>query len=711
MNGYWNHIPLFRYLVPFVVGIIISIQFRLQQPEIRYIFFCFVIIYFLFQLINKLSASFSLQAVHGFLLNILLIFGGAFIVIEDTPLYRENYFINNTDSVTIFQCRIIKPPEFTEKNIKLYVDVDIAFKDSISTIVAGKSIIYIPKDSADEKIFNYGDIVYVHNKFTEPQSPKNPSAFNYKKFLYNQKIYHVAFLKEYDYRTSGQNHAKIQWKLIFRCKEYFIRLMEQKIKDKDALAVGEALIIGQKSIIDEEVQQAYANTGTMHILAVSGLHVGILFVILEILFKPFNFFIKKRSLAALIKTIIILIIIWLYACLSGLSPSVNRSAVMFTFLAFGKLYDRRVDSFNILFVSMFPLLLDDPYQITQVGFQLSYLAVGGIVFFQPWINKLWKPSNHIYKYFWSLTSVSIAAQLATSPVGIFYFHQFPNYFLISNIIAIPVSFIILVLGVAFFIVGSLPFIGSGVAFLLEWSLRIMNYSVISIDKLPFAVTDNLFLGMPETIMVYFSIIFLGAFITLKDKKYLMYMLIFILPVAAGVSLRNIDNLNRKEIVFYYMKKNMAILINNGTKGYIFTDDDSLLISPEYKFNLKNDLIKKGISSPVLIYYTNQKEFIPLDSSFYYHYPFLSYHNQNIYFLDKETRNDSVIDPLLINYVLITQNPYLKIDSVNNKFGNAIYLIDNNNLWKSNNYWVREFGKQGIPVYSVKGDGVFVINSW
>lgn len=189
------------------------------------------------------------------------------------------------------------------------------------------------------------------------------------------------------------------------------------------------------------------------------------------------------------------------------------------------------------------------------------------------------------------------------------------------------------------------------------------------------------------------------------------MLIFILPVAAGVSLRNIDNLNRKEIVFYYMKKNMAILINNGTKGYIFTDDDSLLISPEYKFNLKNDLIKKGISSPVLIYYTNQKEFIPLDSSFYYHYPFLSYHNQNIYFLDKETRNDSVIDPLLINYVLITQNPYLKIDSVNNKFGNAIYLIDNNNLWKSNNYWVREFGNQGIPVYSVKGDGVFVINSW
>ncbi|MFI5172326.1 MAG: ComEC/Rec2 family competence protein [Chitinophagales bacterium] len=710
MTGYWNHIPLFRYLVPFVFGIIISIQFELQQHWIGILFFLLLIIYFLFQVIKKLATSFPLQSMHGWLLNLILVFGGAFLVIEDTPLYRDNYFMNGADSLTIFECRINKPPEFTEKNIKLYVEVDLAIDENISRKVKGKSILYIPKDSLASQNFIYGDILYTANKFTEPQSPKNSGEFNYKKYLFNQKVYHIAFLKQNDYRNSNISNAKFQWQVIFNCKQNFILLMEEHIHDKDALAVGEALIIGQKSAIDDEVQQAYADTGTMHILAVSGLHVGILFIILEMLFKPLGFFMKKRSVAALIKTIIILVIIWIYACLSGLSPSVNRSAVMFTFLAFGRLYERRIDSFNIMFVSMFPLLLDDPYQITQVGFQLSYLAVGGIVFFQPWIYKLWKPANIILKYFWSLSSVSIAAQLGTSPIGIFYFHQFPNYFLLSNMIAIPVSFLILILGVAFFIFGFLPWVGGGIGFLLEWSLRIMNYSVIRIDKLPFAVTNNLFLSAPETILMYIAIIFFGAFMVIKERKYFLYLLTSLLLVTTLSIKRKIENSNRNEIVFYSLKKNTAILINENNHGYILTDDDSLLVSDEYKFHIKNNLLKKGIRDPHIIDYTSQSTFMPSDSSFYFHYPFLSYLGKDIIFLDKTTGNDSVTHPELIDYALIIHNPYLKIDTAHLLFSNAIYLIDNSNTWKSNNYWVKQFGTLHGRIYSIKSDGAFNIGA-
>ena len=707
MTGYWNHIPLFRYLVPFVFGIIISIQLQLQAIVYVYCFFGVVFIYFLFQIIHKLSSSFRLQPVHGFLFHLVLFFGGICIVIKDTPVYHDDYFMLNADSISLFECRINKPPEITEKNIKLYVDVDKRIQDSFILPVNGKSIVYIKLDTLNPQTFNYGDIIYIKNKFAEPQSPKNPEAFDYKTYLRNLKIYHVAFLKEEEYQKTNRNEAKKIWTHIYAWKSYFIRLMEKHIKNENSLSVGVALIIGQKSVIPDEVQQAYANTGTMHILAVSGLHVGILYVILEFLFRPFSFFFTKRSKAALFKTVIILIIIWLYACLSGLSPSVNRSAVMFTFLALGKLYDQQMDSFNILFVSMFPLLLDDPYQLTQVGFQLSYLAVGGIVFFQPLVYNILKPINTIVKYFWSMTSVSIAAQIVTSPIGIYYFHQFPNYFLLSNIVAIPVSFLILVLGVAFFVLGAIPYVGSAIAFLLDWCLRIMNYSVIRIEKLPYSVTDNLYLNTTTTLLLYLIIIFMGAFLVLKDKKYFLMMLSCILLCSISVALHKIENNDRNEITMYCLKKNTAVVINNGTSAYVFTDTDSLKDSEEFKFHLKNDFIKKGLKSPEYINIKTHTEYKPVNS-FYYRYPFLYYNGTTLYFLDKETRNDSVPNAGIVNYVCITQNPFLKIDSGFNSFPNATYIIDNTNSWRSNNYFEKQFKEMMIPVYSLKREGFYML---
>jgi len=709
MTGYWNHIPLFRYLVPFVLGIILSMQLQLQAVWYVYCFFGAVFIYFLFQIIHKLSASFTLQPLHGFLFHLVLFFGGIFIVIKDTPVYHDDYFMVNADSVSVFKCRINKPPEIAERNTKLYVDVDMLIRDSLATAVNGKSIVYIKTDSLHSITFNYGDIIYIKNKFSSPQETKNPAAFDYKKYLYNLKIYHVAFLKFGEYQQTNTNEAKKIWTHIYAWKSYFIRLMEKHIKDENSLSVGVALIIGQKSVIPDEVQQAYANTGTMHILAVSGLHVGILYVILEFLFRPFSFFFTKRSKAALFKTVVILLIIWLYACLSGLSPSVNRSAVMFTFLALGKLYDQQIDSFNILFVSMFPLLLDDPYQITQVGFQLSYLAVGGIVFFQPLVYNIWKPSNTLLKYFWSMTSVSIAAQIVTSPIGIYYFHQFPNYFLLSNIIAIPVSFLILVLGVAFFALGAIPFIGSGIAFMLDWSLRIMNYSVIRIEKLPYSVTENLYLNVYSTILMYIIILFLGAFLVLKEKKYFLGMLASILFCCITITLHKMENNKRDDIIMYSLKKNAAIVINNETSAYIFTDTDSLKDSEEFKFHLKNDFIKRGIKNPEYINVLKQKEYTPINTV-YYRYPFLYANGKTIFFLDPETRNDSVPNCEIVDYVFITQNPFLKIDSTNNPFPNASYIISNTNAWKNNNYWVKQFGRMGIPVYSLKSEGAYQIVS-
>ena len=705
LRGYWNHIPLIRYLIPLLSGIIVAISFKIHSVFWYYLFGSTASVYFIFQFIKKSSASFRLQFAFGCLLNIILFCSGVCIVIIRTPVYQHNYFMQDANDSTIFRCRIIQPPTETEKNFKLYVRADEQLTSNKNISVDGRSIIYLKKDLIHNLKFNYGDIIYIANHFSEPASPKNPDEFNYKNYLNHQGIYHIAFLKTEEVYITSEHHAKWQWKQIYACREYFIRLMDRYIKNENSKSVGEALILGTKSDIDAEVQQAYANTGTMHVLAVSGLHVGILYVILEFLFRPFKFFQKKRSRAALFKTIFILIIIWIYACLTGMSPSVMRSAVMFTFLALGRLYDRHVDSFNIIFVSMLPLLIVNPYQITQVGFQLSYLAVAGIVFFQPVIASVWKPGNKFLKYIWSLTSVSIAAQMATVPVSIYYFHQFPNYFLLSNMMAIPISFIVLILGVAFFVLGWIPYLNYGLGFLLDWSLRVLNGSVISVDRMPHAVTNNLFTSMAEMLLTYLAIIFLGAFIKLKQKKYLIAILITTCMITISISFRQVKNNNAQAITFYNTKSSSAILLNNGSTGFVFSDSDSLLLSEDYKYHLKNNLIRQEMLHPKLINYKNTNNDFEA-GNYYYQYPFLLCGKTSFYFLSKSNQKDSVVHADEIDYVILTGDPFLKIDSTL-QFKNATYIIDNSNSWKSSNYWKKAFDKNGIKYKCVKDESLTI----
>ncbi len=706
MNGYWNYIPLFRYLVPFVTGILISVHWHLHHPAIVYIFLVLAAAYCITQSFTFFSASFRWQSLYGILLHLVLLSGGMFLTQADTPLFQDNYFLQENTKDAVFTCRITRPPEFTEKTQRLYVQV-ISRCDSTGTMnVAGRSILYIKKKDNDSLRFNYGDIIYIPDKFSEPAGPKNPGEFDYRTFLYNRKIYHTAFLNANEIVPAGINNSKWIWRVLFGCKAYFIRLMEENIKDDDARTVGEALIIGQNGFIADNVQQAYANTGTMHILAVSGLHVGILFVILEFLFKPLTFLMRKRSSALLVKTIIILVIIWLYACLSGLSPSVNRSAVMFTFLALGKMYDRRIDSFNILFVSMIPLLLDDPYQITQVGFQLSYLAVGGIIFFQPLVQALWKPKFAVLKYIWSMSAVSIAAQIATSPVSIYFFHQFPNYFLLSNLIAIPVSFIILILGVAFFIMGSIPLIGKGIAFCLEKCLMLMNNSVISVERLPHSLTDSLLLTGPETFLWYGVILFAGAFLILKNKLYFNCGLFCLLMITVSFAGRKITQHQSCSVTFYSLKGHSAILIDAGKDGIVLTDFDSLADSEDFTFHIEGDLITKGIKSPEII---NYKKAAISDSDFmvYLDYPFFFFKQHTFFFLDDSTKQMRVTDPAAVDYIIIRDNPFLKIDSTF-YWSHATILIDGSNSRRRNNFYQSAFQKQGIACYSMISNGAVVI---
>jgi competence protein ComEC len=236
-------------------------------------------------------------------------------------------------------------------------------------------------------------------------------------------------------------------------RDFFLTLIEQHVKTKDELAVASAIMLGYRDYMNADIVQAYASSGALHVLSVSGLHVGVLFLALQFLLQWMD---KYRQLKW-VKVLLVLAVMFFYAVLTGLSPSVLRAVVMFSFFVIAKAINRDNNMYNVLGISCLLLLFWNPYLITEVGFKLSYLAVLGIVVLYPILQPLLTFKNKLLKGAWSITCLSIAAQIATFPISLYYFHQFPNLFLISNLIIIPASDFVLYLGMLICVTFKIPY--------------------------------------------------------------------------------------------------------------------------------------------------------------------------------------------------------------------------------------------------------------
>ncbi len=254
--------------------------------------------------------------------------------------------------------------------------------------------------------------------------------------------------------------------------------------DGDEFGMLSALTLGYKDALAPELRESFSTTGAMHVLAVSGLHVGIIFVVFGFLFS----FMDRWRLGKRLKPIVIIFLLWCYAFITGLSPSVLRSSVMFSCMVLSGVFGRKSNTYNNIFLSAFFLLFFNPNLLFDIGFQLSYSAVLAIVYFQPKIAGLIYVKNRWLRWAWELAAVSLAAQLGTAPFSVFYFHQFPNYFLLSNFVVIPAATLILYAAVALFVFSPVPYVNVAVAFVLKWILKIMYACIVWIEHLPYSLS-------------------------------------------------------------------------------------------------------------------------------------------------------------------------------------------------------------------------------
>ena len=408
----------------------------------------------------------------------------------------------------------------------------------------GKVLIYHQSDSS----LAPGQILLVGKEPQLIDSPQNPFEFDYKQYLTRQGIYYRQFLgKDYLVIDSVGNSGSGYF--LIHLRHTIGEMLKAKIPDPNSAQIALALLLGQKKELDPTIREAYTQAGVMHILAVSGLHVGIIYALFILILKP----LKLKKEKARMYLLFVILIIWLYAFLTGLSPSVVRAATMFSLLTFGQMRERRPSIYNILAFSAILMISINPDVIFEVGFQLSYLAVLGIVMIQPLILNLWLPRHKVLEYIWQLTAVSLAAQLVTFPLSLYYFHVFPTYFLLGNLLILPLAFLIMQVGVPLMIFGWIPFLGDGLGLVLSWLIWLQNWIAEAIRLIPGGKMDRLTMDFPGMILVWGMLLIIASW-EYGSKRKLTWMGLVLLFVWAGTQLYQEMKVPSKELIIYQGKK-------------------------------------------------------------------------------------------------------------------------------------------------------------
>ena len=585
---YWNQIPLFRLILPFILGILLSIFVRLPNFNLlTLLIFCLLIL-------SILVKHYSKRWMFGMFSYILFFLFGILIIQSKHYISKDNYFTNFESEY--FEVKLLEDVVRKPNSYKSEVQVLSCYNSEGEEIeTEGKAIIYFKVDSFSRSL-EYGDHILIKSAWEPVIGPTNPAQFNYKEFLKNKGIFHQTYLTKKKWKSENKNSG-------FSIKRYSLNLREislnmlKKFGFKDeVLSVSSALLLGDKDLLARETVLMYSSSGAMHVLAVSGLHVGIIFLAFSYLF----FFLEKMKYGRYIKAFLLILILWGYALFTGMSASVLRAATMFSFVIIGGILNRRTNIYNTLAASAFLLLIIDPLIIMQVGFQLSYIAVIGIVYLQPKIYKLFYFSNWFIDKIWIISSVSIAAQIATFPLGMYYFHQYPNYFLLSNLFVIPLATLILNLSLMMFFTSVFPLISESIGSVVRLLVELLNSSIGWVNQLPYSLNLGIDISFFETLLIYiFITIFLISVINKRFKHIKLSILLMIVFMSFQIREMN-STYKQKKIIFYDIPKGTAIDFVDGVDCYFYATDWIVNDKSKIRFNILHNRWEINIENVVRI---------------------------------------------------------------------------------------------------------------
>ena len=687
--------PVLRGLVPYIAGVFLACYLPPLKFNCLIILFLtacfFLLLYFLLCLFFRFLQNFAVMI----FLSLFFFAGFFFANVKNLSLS-----VLGVEKQVLFSekitARIVSVPIKKEKTVRILAEIFPQAHPDLHT----RAFLYIHNDSA-ARCLTRGDLLLFSSELHPPDPPKNPDAFDYRNYLLRKGITLTAYIDSHSWLLLEHSSRLSLMSLATDLRSHFSDLFAANGLTGPEYSVITAILLGDDETMAADLKASYSIAGVSHILCVSGMHVGIIFMILNFLLKPLDYSRKLRVL----KSLILIGAVWFYAILTGLAPSVQRSATMFSFMTVGGMLRRNVNVFHSLFSSMFVLLLINPFLIFEIGFEMSYLAVFGIVIFQPRLAALWEPKTRIGRYFWELICVSVAAQLSTFPLSLFYFGQFPNYFLLSNLSVMSLSFVVIVTGVVLLVVSWWPVVAKGVGWLLTHEIRLMNGIISFINMLPGSVTDHLSLTLLQTMLIYGIISLLFLFLVKKSKvlKYCFLSLTIVLLLT--FSFNKIQRLSCQEITFYSIEKKTVVGVNQQGMGHLLLDSTAWASSDWYDFNVKNHEYRQGIHS----------QFVSIDSNLcsgrlYLKNHFLYFGDKTIYFLSQRNWIYPESCPLSVDYIFVQDNAKISLSRLLKTFETKQIIIGSAVSSYYEKRWKDSCEVRNIPVYSLRENGYLTLKS-
>jgi competence protein ComEC len=670
--------PLARVTLVFIVGIIFAYYF---QPSPNLVFaVLFVTTLLLGGMYYWYTKKYNQLGIFGISVYITAFGIGISSHTIHTETYQKNHFtqLDNVFEQTHTFNFILREKLKSSTSSLRYV----ALIDQIDTTVcAGKIVLNIKKDSLNHS-FVIGNRLQIQGSLYPNCDPKNPNQFDYGSYLKNKQIYGQLYADASDIKISSRIEKDI-WYYADQIRNTIITNLIKDGFNPTELNVAIALILGQQQDIDPEISKDYQYAGAVHILSVSGLHIGFLLLFVTFILKP----VPNNKKGSFLKLVIILCSLWLFGILAGLAPSVVRSITMFSFVAIGQHLRRSVNIYHTLLVSILLILLVQPAFLFDVGFQLSYLALFFILWFHPLLSIIWEPKNKISKYIWDILSVSFAAQIGTLPLSLYYFHQFPGLFFITNLVIIPLTGFIMGLGVlvmvlAFF--NQCPFFLSKA---LEWSLFLVDKIIHTIANAEqFIIKD-----IPFTLVFLLSSYAVVFSVILWFKKPQFQRLVAVLISVIVIQITFLWNewtiQNQQEWIVFNLKKNTIIAERKGRAVTLYTNDSLQKVGTKNNTlnaylmgNFSHLAAAKELKNTV---YFNKKRILIIDSTAVY-----PHHHPDI--------------------IVLTQSPRINLERLIQLTQPKEIVADASNYKSLQKRWNGTCLKAKIPFHSTSEKGFYIL---
>lgn len=703
----WDTMPLLRILLPLVIGILLFLNLpnhHLSTHLLVSIILCIIAL----GVIQKQKLKFRYRWVFGAIATFLLVIMGFVRTQQTTQILKKEHFSRFLQDSSYIAMQIEAPLEEKEKTFKAEVKILEVVNRLQSQKTIGKALVYFQKSDVVSTL-KYGDVVLTNSTFRLLEGPKNPHGFDYAAYMRNFQVYHQSYIRSNQWQKTGKNNAHPFYQKVYQTRAYFLRVIEEKVGSPAEIGVASAILLGYKANLDDQVRDTYANTGAMHILAVSGLHVGIIFILINNLL----FFLEKiHKRGKILKFFLVIVVIWGYAFITGLPPSVSRAATMFSIFAIGEVFNRKAFSFNALAASAIFLLLYNPYMIKMVGFQLSYAAVAAIMWLQKPIYRIFAVKNYLLDYVWKISSVSIAAQLGTVPLSVYYFHQFPTYFWLSNLVVIPAAGFILVVGVALLLLGAIPYLGDFLGMVLQGLINTVYNSLQMIQWLPFSVIEGLVITDLQFWFLYGGMTTMALYFIFQHFKYLRMGLVMMLCLTSTFAWQQFQSLQQKQLIVYHLPKESAVEFIVGNQSYMM-GAEGLLKEKEndkFQYNIAPNQLMSNISA---IQFAPFNEPIPkIDDTerVLFESPFIQFCGKKVLLLDDTTPlPPNLKKKVKMNYLILTQNASINLQKSLDWLDVEKVIFDVSNSYKQVNRWKSECELHGLDYHDVREKGAFVVH--